>query len=194
MVSGFTGPHFQALGLEMWGGTLSQTNSFVSTTGITYPALMGAAAAGIGSSYACTYDVFFVVGGDGTITFRRNGWNLAQTTAAVTAALAALASDVPPLARDGFLLEPAYPNPFNPSTNLTYRIGGNGDVQARLRILDVQGRSLRTLVDELQSADRDYTVTWDGRDDAGLTVASGSYLVELAIDGKSQSRFVTLLK
>jgi hypothetical protein len=194
MVSGFTGPHFQALGLEMWGGTLSQTNSFVSTTGITYPALLGAAAAGVGSSYACTYDIFFVVGGDGTITFRRSGWNLAQTTAAVTAALAALTSDVPPLARDGFLLKPAYPNPFNPSTNLTYRIDGSGEVRTRLRILDVQGRSLRTLVDEPQSADRDYTVAWDGRNDAGLTVASGSYLVELAIGGKSQSRFVTLLK
>jgi flagellar hook assembly protein FlgD len=63
-----------------------------------------------------------------------------------------------------------------------------------LRILDVQGRSLRTLVDERQSADRDYTVTWDGRDGAGQSLASGSYLVELAIDGKSQSRFVTLLK
>jgi hypothetical protein len=135
-----------------------------------------------------------VVGGDGLITFRRNGWNLAQTSAAVSAALAALTSGIPPLVRDGFVLEPAYPNPFNPSTSLAYRIGGSGDARVRLRILDVQGRALRTLVDERQGADRDYTITWDGRDDAGLALASGSYLVELVVDGKSQSRFVTLLK
>lgn len=193
MAASFAGPSFQALGLEMWSGTLAQTNSFLSVTGITYPALYGGSSA-IGSSYAVTYDVFFVVGGDGLITFRRNGWNLAQTSAAVSAALASLTSDVPPLVRDGFLLKPGYPNPFNPSVSLAYRIDGSGDPRVRLRILDVQGRALRTLVDERQSADRDYTITWDGRDEAGLTLASGSYLVELAVDGKSQSRFVTLLK
>jgi hypothetical protein len=193
MAAGFAGPSFQALGLEMWNGTLAQTNAFVSVTGITYPALYGGSTA-IGAGYAVTYDVFFVVGGDGLIKFRRNGWNLAQTSAAITAALAALTSDVPPLVRDGFVLEPAYPNPFNPSTSLAYRIGGSGDARVRLRILDVQGRALRTLVDERQGADRDYTITWDGRDDAGLALASGSYLVELVVDGKSQSRFVTLLK
>ncbi|MBM4129706.1 hypothetical protein FJ250_01580 [bacterium] len=193
MATSFAGPSFQALGLEMWSGTLAQTNAFVSVTGITYPALYGGSSA-IASGYAVTFDVFFVVGGDGIITFRRSGWNLAQTSAAITAALADLTSDIPPLARDGFVLEPAYPNPFNPSTNLAYRIGGSGDARVRLRILDVQGRALRTLVDERQGADRDYTVAWDGRDDAGLALASGSYLVELDVNGKSQSRFVTLLK
>jgi hypothetical protein len=193
MAASFAGPSFQALGLEMWNGTLAQTNSFVSVTGITYPALYGGSTA-IANSYNTGYDVFFVVGGEGLISFRRSGWSLAQTTAAVSAALAALTSDVPPLVRDGFFLKPAYPNPFNPSTSLVYRIGGGGDQHVRLRILDVQGRALRMLVDERQGADRDYTITWDGRDDAGLTLASGSYLVELAIGGKSQSRFVTLLK
>lgn len=193
MVNSFAGPNFQALGLEMWSGTLSQTNSFISVTGITYPALYGGSTA-IGAAYNCSYDIFFVVGGDGVITFRRNGWNQALTSAAITTALAALTSDVPPLVRDGFELRPAYPNPFNPTTNLTYRIEGAGDARARLRILDVQGRALRTLVDERQAAGRDYTVSWDGRDASGLTLASGSYLVELEVGGKSQSRFITLLK
>lgn len=193
MAASFAGPSFQALGLEMWSGTLAQTNVFLSVTGITYPALYGGSTA-IGNSYATAQDVFFVVGGDGIIKFRRSGWSLAQTSAAVSAALADLTSDVPPLARDGFLLKPGYPNPFNPSINLAYRIDGSGDLPVRLRVLDVQGRVLRTLVDERQGADQDYTMVWDGRDDAGLALASGSYLVELAVDGKSQSRFVTLLK
>ncbi|MBK8164810.1 MAG: hypothetical protein IPK64_02480 [bacterium] len=194
MADTFAGPNFQALGLEMWGGNLSQTNSFISVTGVSYPVLMGAAAAGIGASYACTYDVFFVVGGDGLITFRRSGWNEALTSAAISAALADLVSGVPPLARDGFLLRPAYPNPFNPATSLSYRLDGEGTRRARLRILDLQGRLLRTLVDETQPAGADYTVLWDGRDDRGLTQASGSYLVDLAIDGVSQSRLATLVK
>jgi hypothetical protein len=193
MANSFAGPNFQALGLEMWSGNLTQTNSFLSVTGITYPALYGGSAA-IGSSYAVTYDVFFVVDGDGIITFRRNGWSLAATSAAITAALADLVSDVPPLERDGFELRPAYPNPFNPSTNLAYRLDGAGDQMVRLRILDVQGRQLRSLVDERQAPGRDYAVTWDGRDDAGRALASGAYLVELAVDGRSQSRFITLLK
>ncbi|MBU1675352.1 hypothetical protein KKA85_06175, partial [bacterium] len=70
MADDYAGADFQAFGLEMWGGSLSQTNAFLSVTGITYPALMQAAAAGAGGNYACTYDDFFVVGGDGLITWR----------------------------------------------------------------------------------------------------------------------------
>ncbi len=194
MANSFAGPDFQALGLEMWGGNLSQTNSFLSVTGITYPALMGAAAAGIGSSYACTYDIFFVVGGDGLITFRRSGWNLALTTAAINLALADLPTAAGTPSRDGFSLRPGYPNPFNPSTTLAYRIDGDGSRQVRLRILDVQGRVLRTLVDGHHDGARDYVADWDGRDAGGRTLVSGNYLVELTVDGRSQSRFVTLLK
>ncbi len=194
MASSFAGPDFQALGLEMWGGNLSQTNSFLSVTGITYPALMGAAAAGIGASYACTYDVFFVVGGNGLITFRRSGWNLAQTTAAITAALADLPTDAGTPARDGFLLRPAYPNPFNPSTTLSFQIDGVATRHVRLRILDLHGRVLRTLVDGSRDGGREHEAVWDGRDAAGRSLVSGSYLVELAVDGRSQSRFITLLK
>jgi hypothetical protein len=194
MANSFAGPDFQALGLEMWGGNLSQTNSFLSVTGITYPALMGAAAAGIGSSYACTYDIFFVVGGDGLITFRRSGWNLALTTAAIEAALADLTTDAGTPARDGFRLQPAYPNPFNPSTTLAYRIDGEGERHVRLRILDLHGRVLRTLVDGSREGAREHESVWDGRDATGRTLVSGNYLVELTIDGQSQSRIITLLK
>ena len=165
MADSFAGPDFQALGLEMWGGNLSQTNSFLSVTGITYPALMGAAAAGIGSSYACTYDIFFVVGGDGLITFRRSGWNLALTTAAITAALADLTTDAGTPARDGFRLQPAYPNPFNPEHE-------PGLPDRRRRRTGACGcgswtctaASLRTLVDERRDGAREHAAVWDGRD------------------------------
>jgi hypothetical protein len=87
------------------------------------------------------------------------------------------------------------PNPFNPSTTVTYRLFpvGTGTARATLRIYSVDGRLVRTLVDRVQDPGR-HVVTWDGRDADGFAAASGVYFCELGYGGEIETRKVTLLK
>jgi hypothetical protein len=90
-----------------------------------------------------------------------------------------------------FGLEQNSPNPFNPSTQIRFSLPTAGPVQ--LRIYDVRGRLVRTLVDQAYEAGT-WTVTWNGRDDRGRSVASGAYLYELRADSRRQVRKMGLLK
>ena len=69
-----------------------------------------------------------------------------------------------------------YPNPFNPSTAIRYDLQESGPVS--LRVYDITGQVVSALVSDEQPAGR-YTITWDGRNQAGAQVASGVYLYEL---------------
>jgi len=73
-------------------------------------------------------------------------------------------------------LYPAAPNPFNPQTTIRYELVR--DAFAELKIYDIHGRCVRTLVDAHLAAGA-YRVTWDGRDERGRRLASGVYLVQL---------------
>lgn len=181
---------------------MAQAESFRTNAGTTYPILQMAGSAGVGADYATGFDAFFVVDAEGIIRYRRTiadgapAWRPAEVGAAVDAALDALISDVGETpSAEGFRLGAAYPNPFNPSTRIPYRLDGTGDeVAVELRILDVRGRALRTLVSTGQTTGRDYEVLWDGRDDAGQEVPSGTYMASLVVRGTTQARFLTLVK
>ena len=75
-------------------------------------------------------------------------------------------------------LLPAYPNPFNPSTRITFGLPGAGDVT--LVVYDVLGRKITTLVEGSRTAGY-YTLNWDGTDEAGGSVSSGIYFVRLIV-------------
>jgi len=93
--------------------------------------------------------------------------------------------------RDLALL-PNAPNPFNPTTTLTCALPGTGPV--RLRIYDVGGRLVRQLIaDETLPAGR-HDVVWNGRDDSGRAVASGSYYARLEAGGAVRTRVMTLIR
>ncbi|MCB1183807.1 S8 family serine peptidase, partial [bacterium] len=74
------------------------------------------------------------------------------------------------------VLRAPVPNPFNPRTTLAFDLARPGRVG--VHIFDLQGRLVRTLLDERRDAGPQ-AVVWDGRDDAGRAVASGSYLARL---------------
>jgi hypothetical protein len=80
----------------------------------------------------------------------------------------------------------AYPNPFNPETQLAFAIpnDGRGTRLVTLAIFDVIGRQVRELVRENRIPGK-YSETWNGRDDAGRLVSSGIYLYRLSADGFS---------
>jgi hypothetical protein len=72
-----------------------------------------------------------------------------------------------------------YPNPFNPGTTLQYELRQAGYI--RLRIYNILGQEVRTLVSEYQTAGA-YEVYWDGRDDHGLSLGSGIYFAVLEVN------------
>ena len=82
---------------------------------------------------------------------------------------------VPEPATPGLVLEPAFPNPFNPRTTIPYSIPAPGSV--RLTVHDLGGCLVDTLVDELQAAGA-HTWVWDGRD-------GGEYPWPIAWEGES---------
>ncbi len=85
----------------------------------------------------------------------------------------------------------AVPNPFNPQTELRFRLAEPGD--ATLVIYDAAGRAVRTLRMSGLSAG-DNAISWDGTDDAGSQVASGGYLIRLSANGRTDTGRVVLLK
>ncbi|HTR82430.1 MAG TPA: T9SS type A sorting domain-containing protein [Bacteroidota bacterium] len=85
-----------------------------------------------------------------------------------------------------------YPNPFNPSTTISYDIPTTGKVV--LKIYDILGQQVRTLVDEIQ-APGSYKAVWNGDTNSGEKVGSGVYFYDVTF--QNGTRFVkkmTLMK
>jgi hypothetical protein len=83
-------------------------------------------------------------------------------------------------------LEENEPNPFEKQTTICYRIEKAGYV--RLRIYDLLGRHVSTLVDSRKEPDT-YTVTFDGE-----ALSSGVYLYRLETAAGTEARRMTLAK
>ncbi len=84
------------------------------------------------------------------------------------------------------------PNPFNPNTSIEYSVGVPG--QVFVKIYDVMGRVVRTLVDGMDAAARDYHVRWDGHDDLGRTLPSSTYFCRVETAAGAATQKLTLLK
>ena len=118
-----------------------------------------------------------------------NGWGWAIDDLVIQPGPTAV--DEPGAAPAAFALRANVPNPFNPATVIRYDLPRAADVA--LRVFDVRGRLVRTLVDEHQLAGT-RTARWDGRDDRGRGVASGVYVYRLEAGDFVQQRKMTLLK
>ncbi len=73
-------------------------------------------------------------------------------------------------------LQPAFPNPFNPDTNLRFSLSERENVE--VAIYDMRGRLVRTVWSGEAEAG-EHTVTWSGTDGSGRPAASGVYLGRL---------------
>jgi len=84
-----------------------------------------------------------------------------------------------------FTLEQNYPNPFNSTTAISYQLSAISYQRSAvsLKIYNILGREVRTLVDEEQPAGN-YRVLWDGRDNSGKGVSSGVYFCRLKVKGE----------
>jgi hypothetical protein len=81
-------------------------------------------------------------------------------------------------------LSQVHPNPFNPSTTIAYSLAGRSHVT--IRVYDVAGRVVRTLVDGEAEAG-EHVIVWDGTTDSGKQAASGVYFVRMEGTGDGGS-------
>ena len=90
-----------------------------------------------------------------------------------------------------YALHQAYPNPFNPVTSINYDLPEAG--LATLRVYNLLGQQVRTLVDQHMPAGR-HTAKWQGRDDRGRTVPTGVYFIRFSAGGVIHHNKIMLLK
>ena len=114
------------------------------------------------------------------LTFDPNAWILHQNGTAV-----GVSNGTTPTPAS-FALDQNYPNPFNPSTTIRYQVPTAGVVT--LKVYDVLGREVRTLVNEHKSIGT-YAVNFDG---AGL--ASGMYVYQLRSGSYVSTRRMVMVK
>ena len=89
-----------------------------------------------------------------------------------------------------FELGANYPNPFNPSTHIPYRLPAAMHVQ--LEVFNILGQRVATLVDAEQPAGF-HTVRWSATDAGGRSVGAGVYLYRLLGDGRQLTRSMLLI-
>ncbi|GEM_PF-3114187 len=85
----------------------------------------------------------------------------------------------------------AYPNPFNATANIVWSspVSGNGKVE----IVDVTGKVVATLYNGFISTGQ-HSILWDGTDDSGNPVPSGTYMCRVILGDEIATSKITLLK
>ena len=102
-----------------------------------------------------------------------------------------LTSAEPPAGPVSFRLWNNFPNPFNPTTAITYELSQRGRVT--LVVYDALGREIKTLFSGVRDAGT-YRTQWDGTDASGTRVASGVYYSRLTSGQGIQSIKMLLIK
>ena len=84
-----------------------------------------------------------------------------------------------------------YPNPFNPSTNIQFELPHLSKVN--LVIFDLLGRKVKTLINKSVTPGK-YQVQWDGKNESGILVSSGIYILHFHAGTFEKNRRIILLK
>ena len=92
----------------------------------------------------------------------------------------------------GTMLNDPFPNPFNPQTTIAFEIPEQQTVT--LRVFDMAGRLVRNLITTEPHTPGRHEVVWNGRDDTGRQVASGTYFYRLEAGSYSETKRMVLIK
>jgi hypothetical protein len=93
---------------------------------------------------------------------------------------------------DNYTIEQNYPNPFNPSTSIRFSLPLSKKIS--VKVYDMLGNEIKTLVDNQEFASGSYEVNWDGTNNFGQAVASGNYIAKYTFGNFSKSIKMSLLK
>lgn len=91
-----------------------------------------------------------------------------------------------------FALGANYPNPFNPSTRISFNIS-KPEGSVSLKVFDVVGREVKTLISEPMQPGQ-YFVEWDGTNNQGIAVTSGVYIYRMVAGEFVATRRMVLMK
>jgi flagellar hook assembly protein FlgD len=91
-----------------------------------------------------------------------------------------------------------YPNPFNPSTTIPFKVGSlkfgvGSHLPTSLKIYNILGQLVRELVDE-EKLPGNYQVIWDGKDQKGNLVSSGIYFYQLRAGDYQETKKMSLVR
>lgn len=191
----------QVLGCDVTDGTVSQLRSFRTNTGVTYPLLLRCYETLASPQNLVQYygerDHFAVVNKQGIVRYNSalayaygNGYHLNEIRACVDS-LVTVGLGVPPPPPPTRLALTAGPSPVRGTLTVTLALPSEAD--ARVAVHDVGGRRVAMLWDARTPAG-EHALEWDGRDDRGLRVAPGVYLVVAETQGTRLSRRVVVVR
>jgi hypothetical protein len=89
-------------------------------------------------------------------------------------------------------LQGNYPNPFNPETTISFSVAQTSSF-VNLEVFNIKGQKVKTLVDEILPAGK-HSVTWNGKDENGKSVASGVYFYKMKADKFVSTKKMILMK
>jgi hypothetical protein len=89
-------------------------------------------------------------------------------------------------------LSPNFPNPFNSETTIIF--GLNSPQKVTLKIFDISGKLVRTLIDGQQLDARFHHILWDGLNNQNQTISSGTYFLSLTANGSHKTMKMLHLK
>lgn len=93
---------------------------------------------------------------------------------------------------DDYHLGQNYPNPFNPSTTIPFTLPVR--TQVSLKIYDMLGKEVRTLINNEQYPAGPTEIAWDGKSNAGAPVSSGTYFYSLIYGNFQKTNKMVLVK
>ena len=129
--------------------------------------------------------------GDNTIQMQMSwGWMYLDYLAVPRSLTTAVENAIASLPEQ-FSLEQNFPNPFNPTTAISYQLIANSFVT--LKVYDLLGRDVVTLVNEMGTPGK-HVAVWDGKNDHGELVSSGIYLYQIRAGSSVITRKMVLLK
>ncbi|MFA7361937.1 MAG: S8 family serine peptidase [Candidatus Kapaibacterium sp.] len=112
------------------------------------------------------------------------GWGLIDARGALNQVVGI--TNISEVIPDNFSLSQNYPNPFNPNTVISFQLTGNSNVV--IKVYDVQGREVQTLVNERMNAGT-YEVDFEGRE-----LNSGVYIYQMRAGNFSEAKRMLLVK
>jgi len=141
----------------------------------------------------------------------RRAWGVSLALLALVGAPCLHAQEPPQRSDGGFSLEQNYPNPFNPETRIPFVLDEDLFAEGKLPLVSIRifnilqqpvavPTALRHPLGEVPVAGLEYPAPgryeayWDGSDDNGRPVASGIYLMQLNVNGVSQTRKMYVTK
>lgn len=87
-----------------------------------------------------------------------------------------------------------YPNPFNPSTTISFSTGKQISDNTKLEIYNVKGQKIKSFSDLNNTNSNSCQIVWDGKNESGELVSSGIYFVTLVTDDLKISKRIMLIK